>query len=362
MNASAPPSCRPFYTGTRASANHAGRRTGRLQSSLRTVTIPGGTTAENSKPSSLERIQRLERLETERLAEKARKEERRRQIIAGAKPSGGRHDLVDRVEGVTKYPLAVLGIAWLVIAVIVVTAGVRGSASTALVATLFALWVIVLAEYTVRLVITPDTRGYLKRRWVEPATVVLPALQGWHLVGMEKMSLLVHEGELRLEFILRHHSLFRVLLAAAGTLFLGAWAVLLFEENTTAGNIHSYPQALWWAIVTVTTVGYGDKYPVTGGGRIVATVLMLVGIGLIGVLTATVASVFMKEHTDSSKEEYRKGHADLSQQLAVITERLGDVERRLGATGDDLAAVDTRAGAEAALAGPIETDQQTSTS
>ena len=52
-------------------------------------------------------------------------------------------------------------------------------------------------EYLVRLVVTPDRRGYLKRRWVEPATVVVPPLQGWHFVGIEKMGLLLHEGELQ---------------------------------------------------------------------------------------------------------------------------------------------------------------------
>jgi voltage-gated potassium channel len=320
----------------------------------------GGVTAENpagGKPPSIERIQRLERLERERLDDKARKEERRRLVIAGAKPSGGRHDLVDRVEDVTKYPLAILGVAWLVLGIVVVTTGINRAASTAAVSALFALWAVVLVEYLVRLAITPDTPGYLRRRWVEPVAVLVPALQHWHLIGMERMTLMVHEGELRLEYILRHHSLFRVLLAAAGTLCIGAWAVLLFEEKSPAGNIHSYPQALWWAIVTVTTVGYGDKYPVSGGGRMVATVLMLVGIGLIGVLTATVASVFMKEHTDAAKEEYRKGHADLGQQLAVIRDRLGDVERRLGATAEELDAVDTRARTEAAAEGPLDTGQ-----
>ena len=314
------------------------------------------------KPSSLERIQRLEKLEQERLAERDRKEERRRQAIAGARPSGGRNDLVDHIERVTKYPMALLGMAWLVIGIVVVTADVNGSASIVLVGTLFALWAILLAEYLVRLVITPDRRGYLRRRWVEPATVAVPPLQGWRLVGIEKMTLLVREGELRVEAILRHHSLFRVLIAATATLFLGAWLVLLFEENAKGSNIHTYPDALWWAIVTVTTVGYGDRYPATEGGRAVAVILMLLGIGLIGVLTATVASLFVKEHTDASKEEFKKGHADLGQQLSVISDRLADVERRLGATPADLAAADPAAPAVPGPDRPAEADPGASAS
>jgi voltage-gated potassium channel len=302
----------------------------------------GGATAAK-KQSSIERIRRLERLECERLEEEERREERRRQAIAGAKPSGGRHDLVDRVERVTRYPMALLGVAWLVIAIVVVTAGVNGSTSIVLVGTLFALWAILLAEYLVRLVITPDRRGYLKRRWVEPATVALPVLQHWHLIGIERMCLLLQEAELRVETVLRHHSLFRVLIAAAATLFLGAWLVLLFEEKAKSSNIHNYPDALWWAVVTVTTVGYGDRFPVTEGGRVVAVILMLLGIGLIGVLTATVASVFVKEHTDANREEYRKGHDDLGQQLSVISNRLADLERRLGATPAEVAAADPAA-------------------
>jgi len=326
------------------------------------VRTAGSDAAPEKKPSSIERIQRLERLERERLEDKAHKEERRRLTVAGAKPSGGRHDVVDQIEEMTKYPMALLGIAWLIVAIIVLTTDVKGSASISLVGALFVLWVIMLIEYLVRLVISPDSRGYLKRRWAEPATVVLPVLQGWHLIGIEKMSLLLHEGELRLEAILKHHSLFRVLIAACVTLLTGAWLVLLFEENAKTSNIHSYPEALWWAIVTVTTVGYGDRYPVSPGGRVVAAVLMLVGIGLIGVLTATVASVFIREHTDANKETFKKGHADLGQQLAVISDRLADVERRLGATPSEVAAIDAVADLEAGVSGPIDPDQGTSTS
>jgi voltage-gated potassium channel len=138
---------------------------------------------------------------------------------------------------------------------------------------------------------------------------------------------------------------------------LGAWLVLLFDENAKGSNIHNYPDALWWAIVTVTTVGYGDRFPVTGGGRAVAVVLMLVGIGLIGVLTATVASLFIKEHTDANRQTYQEGHADLGQRLSVISDRLADVERRLGATPADIAAVDAAGAADSEPAG---TDKQAS--
>ncbi|HTV11501.1 MAG TPA: potassium channel family protein [Acidimicrobiales bacterium] len=314
------------------------------------------------RPSSIERIQRLERLERERLEEKERKEERRRRAVAGAKPSGGRHDLVDRIEQAMKYPMAVLGTAWLVVAIVVLTGDIGGSAPIALVGTLFVLWALLLLEYLVRLAVTPDRRAYLKRRWVEPATVVVPPLQSLHLVGIEKMTLIVYEAELRVEAILKHHGLFRVLIATGATLFLGAWLVLLLERNAKGSNIHDYADALWWAIVTVTTVGYGDRYPVSAGGRAVAVVLMLVGIGLIGVLTATVASVFIKEHSDASKDAFQKGHADLGQQLSVISDRLADVERRLGATPEEVAVIDPPAEPRPQPNGPIEPAQGASTS
>ena len=77
-------------------------------------------------------------------------------------------------------------------------------------------------------------------------------------------------------------------------IFLGGGAAWLFERNVAAANIHSYPDGVWWALVTIMTVGYGDKFPVTFPGRIVATVLMFAGVGVVSVLTATIASFFVE--------------------------------------------------------------------
>lgn len=74
---------------------------------------------------------------------------------------------------------------------------------------------------------------------------------------------------------------------------------ILQVENDPASNIKTAEDALWWSYVTITTVGYGDKFPVTSEGRLIAAFLMTVGVGLFGILAGYIASLFVEE----SKEE-----------------------------------------------------------
>ena len=255
--------------------------------------------------------------------------------------------------------MAVLGIAWLVIAIVILTTDVNGSASIALVGTLFALWAILLVEYLVRLVVTPDRRGYLRRRWVEPATVVVPPLQGWHLVGIEKMSLLVHEGELRVEAILKHHSLFRVLIAAAGDPLPRrlAGAALRGERQ---GEQH--PQLPRRAVVGHRHRDHrGLRRPVprapAAAGRWPWSSCWS-GSASSACSPPPWPRCSSRSTPTPTRRSIKKGHADLGQQLAVISDRLADVERRLGATPAEVAAMDAAADAEAAADGPVEPDPE----
>jgi voltage-gated potassium channel len=116
-----------------------------------------------------------------------------------------------------------------------------------------------------------------------------------------------------------------VLLAVGILIFVCAALVRSFEAGVRGSNIHSYADALWWAVATVTTVGYGDKVPLTPAGRRVAGLLMLVGIGLVGVVTATVASYFVEQQSDKT--------------LNRIEDRLANVEALLRA-GNDHVSVD----------------------
>ena len=87
---------------------------------------------------------------------------------------------------------------------------------------------------------------------------------------------------------------------------------ILHLEDVAGANITVAEDAIWWSFVTVTTVGYGDLFPVTGSGRLVAVGLMLVGIGMFGTLTAYVASFFLEPQEEDQEAELAAIRAELS--------------------------------------------------
>ena len=78
-------------------------------------------------------------------------------------------------------------------------------------------------------------------------------------------------------------------------ILLSSIGVRHFEQSTSGSNIRSVWDGIWWAVVTVATVGYGDRFPVSVGGRIVGFVLMFFGVGMMSLLTATIASIFVEK-------------------------------------------------------------------
>src|SRR6266487_2864262 len=108
---------------------------------------------------------------------------------------------------------------------------------------------------------------------------------------------------------LAQSTLLFTLVVALILVFTIAWGVLLAEQSAPNANIKTYHDAVWWAFVTITTVGYGDYYPVTGWGQFMAVILMFFGLGIIGVLSSYLASTFIslqrrrKEGRDGENEQ-----------------------------------------------------------
>lgn len=111
---------------------------------------------------------------------------------------------------------------------------------------------------------------------------------------------------------------------------LSALAMFDAERDAPSGNIRTLPDALWWAATTVTTVGYGDRYPTTTTGRLIAIALMVVGIALLGVVTASIAAWFVRR-LQPVEEAERRTEATLAEVLSELRrmyERLDAMEAR----------------------------------
>ena len=130
------------------------------------------------------------------------------------------------------------------------------------------------------------------------------------------------------------------LLGSISIVSVSVAAVLMYAaERQSEGTIQTFADALWWAVATITTVGYGDVYPKTPVGRGIAVILMLIGISLFGVLTARLAAFFVVTDDQASSPHH----------LEMIMERLdGIVRGAVGALADELASLAAALGRAAA--------------
>lgn len=123
------------------------------------------------------------------------------------------------------------------------------------------------------------------------------------------------------------HSMYqRVALYSTGATTLvgvcASLAVLDAERNAPDATITTFPDALWWTLTTITTVGYGDRYPVTPEGRLVAATLMVGGIALLGVITGLVASWFVRMLKGTEESAQERTEAILREELAELKAEL----------------------------------------
>jgi len=122
--------------------------------------------------------------------------------------------------------------------------------------------------------------------------------------------------------VFKRGNLWRFLLAAGIMVLNLALIVDLYERHAPGSNIHTIGEALWWSIVTVTTVGYGDYVPVTPQGRIAAILIMSIGILTLAVVTAQVSSSFVDQAAR------RRGESPTAQQI-TSDQALVELDRRL---------------------------------
>jgi len=207
-----------------------------------------------------------------------------------------------RWQQAVDWPLTIAALVFLVAYSISVIGSVDVSTAALLRIVILVSWALFPVSYLVDLVLADHAWQWARRHPVNLLFVLLPLLR-----------------PLRLLRVLARSSLFqrsagtafraRVLVYLAGTAvlvtYIAALAVLEAERSDPNANITSFGDSLWWAAVTITTVGYGDFTPLTIRGRAIATALMLGGVAVLGVLTATLSSWIVQRVADLEEERHR---------------------------------------------------------
>jgi voltage-gated potassium channel len=241
----------------------------------------------------------------------------------------------------TSVPLLIIGIVFLLgWAIPVLAPGLPAAAHTAFWYVQILTWALFSADYLIRLTLSPSRLRFLIRNIPSLLVVVLPLLRPLWLL---RALLLLHVIAERVRLPLR----LRAVVYVSGTaLFLAAVGsiAVLDAERGNGGNIQTIGDAMWWSLTTMTTVGYGDRFPVTSEGRLVASGLMVAGIALAGVVTAAIASWFVERFERTAALD-RRTEAELAQIVSELTEArkaLADLTHTQGALRDELATLSAR--------------------
>ena len=187
------------------------------------------------------------------------------------------------------------------------------------------IWGVFVADYAVRLLLSTDKKAFFRANIVE-LLAIIPADQFRALRLLRVLRLMRAVSVLSRVFhdlrgIRDTNGLGWVLLVTMGVISASAATVRFLEPSIT-----TWSDAFWWATVTATTVGYGDISPESAAGRVVAVVLMFVGIGTIGMLTASIATYFLGGATNQSSP-----HIEHLQSLLTNWDALSPDDRRAAA-------------------------------
>jgi voltage-gated potassium channel len=164
------------------------------------------------------------------------------------------------------------------------------------------VWAVFVLDYGVRVHLAVDRRRFLRGHLFDLTVIVLPMLR-----PLRALRVLTVLGFLNRQTgaAFRGRIIGYVVGAVSMVVGIAALAVLDAERRGDQPNIQGIGDALWWAVTTITTVGYGDRFPTTGEGRLIGLALMLAGIALLGVVTASFASWFLDKVASLTAAEQR---------------------------------------------------------
>lgn len=189
-----------------------------------------------------------------------------------------------------------------------------------------AIWAAFAAEYLWLLRLAPDRGRFVRTHVLDLIVVLLPVLRPLRALRLVRVLAVALRSWHQVFSVLRHRGLGKIISSVGALMIVGGLITFVLEPQT----FPTVADAVWWVLVTSTTVGYGDFAPVGHAGRLVATIIMLLGIGLVGVITANIVDFMSQEPaTGTDPDPAGQPAAGPNQALAAPCQTCADTTARL---------------------------------
>ena len=191
-------------------------------------------------------------------------------------------------------------------------------------ATINVIWVVFVIDYVVSISVADDKKTWFKNNLLLLASIILPIFRPLRLIRLVAVLNVLNRTS---GMAVRGRITMYVCSSVTLLIYVGSLAVLDVERYAPGASITDFGKALWWSFVTATTVGYGDLAPVTWEGKCIAVGLMLAGIALIGVITATLASWIVDRVSDEAGKRADKSNDETERLKASVDELTATVDQ-----------------------------------
>ncbi|KKC98146.1 potassium channel family protein [Photobacterium halotolerans] len=191
-------------------------------------------------------------------------------------------------------------------------------------------------QLTADLLRSGNKKAFLKTHWPDylASIPIIEPLRFMRLVQIFRVIRLIRSGQQLLRHILdyrREATIATILLLLTVLVTVGSSLILIIESKDPNANIQSADEAIWWVFVTISTVGYGDHYPVTTLGKILATVIITCGVGLFGMVAGLISSFVSdpNKHKPSPQHHDHMHWEKILDNQEQLLKRIDDLEQRL---------------------------------
>ncbi|MCG9631949.1 MULTISPECIES: potassium channel family protein [Vibrio] len=200
----------------------------------------------------------------------------------------------------------------------------------------FIICSVFLLQLTIDLFRSENKTSYLKVHWIDflASIPMVEPLRFARIFQILRVILVLRSSKRIFRELFRNRketTLASIILLLVLLLTIGAGTILLLEHKEPGANITTGHDALWWAFVTISTVGYGDHYPVTASGKLVASLVIVCGVGVFGMISGLITSL-ITEPTDSQNQRIESKDKKLDlilEQQQQILNRLDKLEQQI---------------------------------